>query len=94
MSKKSTALWREALLEVNLEVKSVKIVTFAPLLDIQASTKCIALLREARLEVKMYKAHHVGTTFGSCDVAKVHGVVARNIFGSEHITNTRGLDHF
>ena len=34
------------------------------------------LWREAHFEVKMYKAHHSQSTFGSCDVEKVHAVVA------------------
>jgi len=34
------------------------------------SKKCTPLWREAHFEVKMYKAHQVRTTFGSCDVEK------------------------
>ena len=41
---------------------------------------CTLLWREAHFEVKMYKAHHGRTTFGSCDVEKVHAVVARSTF--------------
>ena len=44
------------------------------------SKKCTPLWREAHFEVKMYKAHQVRTTFGSCDVEKVHAVVARSTF--------------
>ena len=40
---------------------------------------CTPLWREARFQVKMYKAYH-STTFGSCDVEKVHAVVARSTF--------------
>ena len=36
---------------------------------------CMPLRREAHFEVKMYKAHHARTTFGSWDVEKVHAVV-------------------
>ena len=43
------------------------------------SKKCTPLWREAHLQVKMYKAHHSRTTFGSCDVEKVHAVVAKHI---------------
>ena len=32
---------------------------------------CTLLWRETHFQVKMYKAHHVRTTFGSCDVKKV-----------------------
>ena len=35
------------------------------------SKKCAPLWREAHFEVKMYKAHHVRTTFGGSDVEKV-----------------------
>ena len=55
---------------------------------------CTPLWREAHFEVKMYKTHHGRTTFGSCDVEKVHAVVARSTFGSQHVKNTRGSDHF
>ena len=41
---------------------------------------CTPLWREAHVEVKMYKTHHCRTTFGSCDVEKVHAVVARSTF--------------
>ena len=44
------------------------------------SKKYTPLWREAHFEVKMYKAHHCRTTFGSCDVEKVHAVVARSTF--------------
>ena len=52
------------------------------------------LWREARFEVKMYKTHHVRTTFGSCDVEKVHAVVARSTFPSENVQKTSWSDHF
>ena len=42
----------------------------------------------------MYKAHHCRTTFGSCDVEKVHAVVARSTFRSENVQNTPFSDHF
>ena len=38
-------------------------------------TNCTPLWHEARFQVKMYKAHHSRTTFGSGDVEKVHAVV-------------------
>ena len=47
---------------------------------------CTPLWREARFQVKMYKAHHVRTTFGSWDVEKAHDVVARSTFPSENCT--------
>ena len=36
-----------------------------PLLEVKMSKKCTPLWREAHFEVKMYKAHHCRTTFGS-----------------------------
>ena len=101
MSKKCTALWREA----HLEVKSVKnwrswstfgsrdvekvhaVVarsTFASQ-NVQntwvsdhfwkMSKKCTPLWREAHFEVKMYKAHHVPTTFGGSDAQGIVDLV-------------------
>ena len=55
---------------------------------------CTPLWREAHFEVKMYKAHHCRTTFGSCDVEKVHVVVARSTFRSQNVQNTPLSDHF
>ena len=50
--------------------------------------------RGAHFEVKMYKAHHGRTTFGRCDVKKVHAVVARSTFRSENVQNTWASHHF
>ena len=55
---------------------------------------CTPLWREAHFEVKMYKTHHCRTTFGSCDVEKVHAVVARSTFPSQNVQSTPGSDHF
>ena len=55
---------------------------------------CTQLWREAHFEVKMHKTHHCRTTFGSCDVEKVHAVVARSTFPSQNVQNTPGPDHF
>ena len=52
------------------------------------SKKCTPLWREAHFEVKMYKTHHVRTTFGGSDVEKVHAVVARSTFRSQNVQNT------
>ena len=67
---------------------------FAPLLEFQKSKKCTPLRREAHLEVKMYKAHHVRTVFGGSDVEKVHAVVARSTFRSQNVQNTPCTHHF
>ena len=56
--------------------------------------KWTPLWREAHFEVKMYKTPQRRTTFGSCDVKKVHAVVARSTFRSQHVQNTPCSDHF
>ena len=58
------------------------------------SKKYTPLWREARFEVKMYKAHQLRTTFGSWDVEKVHAVVARSTFRSQNVQSTPAPDHF
>ena len=55
---------------------------------------CTPLWREAHFQVKMYKTHQCRTTFGSCDVEKVHAVVARSTFPSQNVQNTPVSDHF
>ena len=65
-----------------------------PLLEVAMSKKCTPLWRGAHFEVKMYKTHQVRTTFGSCDVEKVHAVVARSTFRSQNVKTTKGSDHF
>ena len=55
---------------------------------------CTPLWREAHLQVKMYKTPQLRTTFGSCDVEKVHAVVARSTFRSQNVQNTPLSDHF
>ena len=91
MSKKCTPLWREAHLEVKMLKKKPG---FGPLLEVEMLKKCTPLWREAHFEVKMYKTPQCRTTFGSCDVEKVHAVVARSTFGSQNVKSTRGSDRF
>ena len=55
---------------------------------------CRLLWREAHLQVKKLKTPHVQSTFGSCDVEKVHAAVARSTFRSEHVQNASCSDHF
>ena len=74
--------------------KCTKHTTFGPLLEVGMSKKCTPLWREAHFQVKMHKTHHVRTIFGSCDVEKVHAVVARSTFPSQNVQNTRDADHF
>ena len=56
--------------------------------------KCTPLWREAHFQVKMDKTLEERTTFGSCDVEKVHAVVARSTFWSQNAQNTPWSDHF
>ena len=74
--------------------KCTKHTRSGPLLEVQMSKKCTPLWREAHFQVKMYKAHHSRTTFGSSDVEKVHAVVARSTFRSQNEQNTPCSDHF
>ena len=74
--------------------KCTKHTIVGPLLEVEMSKKCTWLWHEAHFQVKMYKTHHCRTTFGSCDVEKVHAVVARSTFPSENAKNTRDSDHF
>ena len=61
---------------------------------LRCQKKCTPLWREAHFEVKMYKTHQLRTTFGSCDVEKVHAVVARSTYPSQNVQNTPRSDHF
>ena len=56
--------------------------------------KAAGVWREARFEVKMYKAQHARSSFGSCDVEKVHAVVARSTFRRQHVQNTSCSETF
>ena len=49
---------------------------------------CTPLWREAHVEVKMYKTPPLRSTFRSCDVEKVHAVVARSTCPSQNVQNT------
>ena len=74
--------------------KCTKHNSVGPLLEVAMSKKCTPLWCEAHFEVKMYKTHQVRTTFGSCDVEKVHAVVARSTFPSQNVQNTPASEHF
>ena len=56
--------------------------------------KCTPLWREAHFRVKIYKTPQRRTTLGSCNVEKVHAVVARSTFPSQNVQNTPGPDLF
>ena len=72
--------------------KCTKHLSLGPFLEVAMSKKCTPLWRD--FQVKMYKTHHVQTTFGRWDVEKVHAVVARSTFPSQNVQSTRGSDHF
>ena len=68
--------------------KCAKHTRCGPLLAAEMSKKCMSLWCEAHLEVKMYKTHHVQTTFGSSDVEKS----ARRC-GAKHICKSKCIKH-
>ena len=51
--------------------KCTKHTILGPLLEVEMSKKCTPLWREAHFQVKMYKTHHVRTTFGGSDVVSL-----------------------
>ena len=59
-----------------------------PLLELEMLKKCTLLWCEACFQVKMRKAHHGQSTFGSWDVGKVHADVARSTFPSQNGKST------
>ena len=71
--------------------KCTKHTSSGPLLEVEMSKKCTPLWREAHFQVKMYKTHHSRTTFGSCDVEKVHAVVARSTFPSQNVEKVHAV---
>ena len=74
--------------------KCTKHTNAGPLLEVVMSKRCTPLWREAHFEVKMYKAPGVRSTFRSCDVEKVHAVVARSTFRSQKCKKLTGSDRF
>ena len=74
--------------------KCTKHTMVGPLLEVEMSKKCTLLWREAHFEVKMYKEPQLWSTFRSCDVEKVHAVVARSTFRSQKCKKLTGSEHF
>ena len=74
--------------------KCTKHTNVGPLLEVEMSKNCTPLWREAHFQVKSVKNWRSRTTFGSCDVEKVHAVVARSTFPSQNVQNTAFSDHF
>ena len=91
-----------ALLEVEMSKKSArrcgakhipkstctKHTMFRAFLEVEMLKKCTLLWCEAHFQVNMLKTHHVQSFFGSWDVEKLHAVVVRSTFPSEHVKNT------
>ena len=75
-------------------ISKSKCTKHGPLLEVAMSKKCTPLWREAHFQVKMYKTHQCRNSFGSCDVEKVHAVVARSTFPTQNAQNTTCLRHF
>ena len=55
---------------------------------------CTPLWREAHFQVKMCKTHQHRSTFKSCDVEKVHAVVAQSTFRTQNCKKLTGSEYF
>ena len=91
--KNCTPLWRKAHFQVKL-YKTHQVRTTFGSWDVEK--KCTPLWREAHFQVKMCKTPQLQlqSTFRSCDVEKVHAVVARSTFPSQNVQNTSASEHF
>ena len=63
-------------------------------MEVELWKTCAPLWREAHLDVKICKTHHVRTFFQSCDVQKAVAVVARNKFRGQNVQKTPFSGHF
>ena len=54
---------------------------------------CTLLWREAHLQVKNLKTHHVRSTLGSWDVEALHAIVAGSTFPSQNVQSTSVSEH-
>ena len=79
---------RDQKLHPALKSKYSKHLGLGALLQVEMSKKCTPLWREAHVQVKIIKTE-VRSTFGISAVQKVHAVVARSTFRSQHVQNTR-----
>ena len=91
MSKKCTPLWREAHFEVKMYKTQSLSDHFWKLRCRKSARRCGA---KQVSKSKCTKHNHCRTTFGSCDVEKVHAFVARSRFPSQNVQNTSVSDHF
>ena len=73
--------------------KCTKHTILGPLLEVEMSKKCTPLWREARFQVKMYKAHHCRTTFGGSFAASLHYTTLRYITPHSTILHYITLDY-
>ena len=95
--KKCTPLWREA----HLEVKMYKTHHSRTFSDHFWKLRCRKSARHCGVK-HMWKSKctkhtilgHSRTTFGSCDVEKVHAVVAGSTYPSQNVRNTPFWDDF
>ena len=74
--------------------KSTQHTRVRALLEVVMSKKCTPLWREAHFKVKSVKNWRSRSTFGSWDIEKVHVIVARSTFRSQHVKSTTCSDHF
>ena len=86
--KNCTPLWRET----HFQVKGVKNWGVQRIFGRWDVEKVTPLWRH--LQVKKLKTCQPRSTFGSCDVKKVHAGVARSTFPSQNVQNTPCSDHF
>ena len=76
--------------------KRTKHTRVGPLLEVEMSKKCTPLWREAHFQVKMYKTHHVRTTFGKIEMSKKCTPLWREahfqvkIYKTHHVRTTFG----
>ena len=82
-------LWREGHVEVKM---SKKYHMFGALLEV-AMFKSARLCGTKRVSKSKFTKPHVRTTFGSCDVEKVHAVVPQSTCRSQNVQNTTCSDH-
>ena len=74
--------------------KCTKHLSSGPLLEVAMSKSARRCGAKHISKSKCTKHLGVRTTFGSCDVEKVHAVVARSTFPSQNVQNTPFSDHF
>ena len=70
--------------------KCTKHVSFGALLEVEMSKKCMPLWREAHFQVKMYKAHHSQTTFGSKMPLRREGHFQVKMYKARQLRSTFG----